>query len=181
MPKGAQLMDLKARLQLASGETVLITTEQVIVGRGLSDTPEAAAIDLSAEQEKATVSRIHAQITRVDEHFELEDRNSSNQTRLNQEILAPRRRYRLSHGDVIEFGKVRCVFSLAGDEPQIYQGAVSNIRVYHNQGGNRNLIAIGVQGQLNHNPHHPAALQVPDLRDPANGADPPDPAGQSDV
>ena len=113
MPKGAQLMDLKPRLQLASGDTILITAEQVMVGRGLSETPEAAAIDLSAEQEKATVSRIHAQITRVDDHFEIEDRNSSNQTRLNQEILVSRRRYRLSHGDVIEFGKVRCIFNLA--------------------------------------------------------------------
>lgn len=170
MPIRAQSMHLKARLQLASGETVLITAEQVLVGRGLADTPEAAAIDLSAEQEKATVSRIHAQMTRVGDHFEIEDRNSSNQTRLNQEILEPRRRYRLSHGDVLEFGKVRCVFNLVGDEAKYYQGPVSNIRVYHNQGGRRNLIAIGAQGLLNHNAPHPAVLQVPDLMDPANGA-----------
>lgn len=154
-------MNLKARLQLASGETVLITAEQVMVGRGLADTPEAAAIDLSAEQEKATVSRIHAQITRVGDHFEIEDLRSSNQTQLNQEILEPRRRYRLSHGDVIEFGKVRCVFNLVGDEAKYYQGPVSNIRVYHNQGGHRNIIAIGAQGLLNHNAPHPAAKISP--------------------
>lgn len=101
---------LRAQVQLPSGLTIPIQTEEVIVGRGVAPADETAAIDLSSEQEKATVSRIHAQITRVDDHYEIEDRHSSNQTRLNNEILVPRLRYRLRNGDIIVFGKVRCVY-----------------------------------------------------------------------
>lgn len=99
-------------LQLPSGRTVTILTKQVIVGRGITDTAEAAAIDFSAEQEKATVSRMHAQLMRVGDRVEIEDLNSANGTLLNDQKLFPGQYYPLHNGDVIAFGRVRCVFKL---------------------------------------------------------------------
>jgi dUTPase len=47
---------------------------------GIVKTEEAAGIDLSAEQDKGTVSRIHVMIARTGNHFEIEDLNSANGT-----------------------------------------------------------------------------------------------------
>ena len=99
-------------LVLPSGRRLLLTMQEAIVGRGNPDGSQFVEVDLTEELERKSVSRRHARIIRAGSGFELEDLNSANQTRLNGELLAPGRRYPLHSGDVIEFGRVRCTFSL---------------------------------------------------------------------
>ena len=99
-------------LSLPSGRRLLITMQEATVGRGNPDGSQFVEVDLTEEPERKSVSRRHARIVRAGSGFELEDLNSANQTKLNGEALAPGRRYPLRDGDVIEFGRVRCTFSL---------------------------------------------------------------------
>jgi hypothetical protein len=99
-------------LALPSGRRLLLTMQEAIVGRGNPDGSQFVEVDLTEEPERKSVSRRHARIVRSGSSFELEDLNSANQTRLNGEPLVPGRRYPLHNGDVIEFGRVRCTFSL---------------------------------------------------------------------
>lgn len=85
---------------------------EAIVGRGNPDGTDPVEVDMTTESESSTVSRRHAKITRVGTGFEIEDLNSANTTMLNNEQLAPGRRYTLHKGDVVEFGKVKCTFSI---------------------------------------------------------------------
>ena len=96
---------------LPTGRRIAVVGASASIGRGLLTGPEAVDVDLTSEQEKASVSRRHAQITRVGNHFELEDLASANGTLLNNEKLVPGRRYRLRNGDIVQFGSVRCRFS----------------------------------------------------------------------
>lgn len=98
-------------LRLPSGRIVPIAADRAEIGRGITNTEEAAAIDLMGEQFKETVSRLHAMITRVGDRVEIEDLRSANGTVLNGQRLIPGQRYPLRNGDVVEFGKVRAVFS----------------------------------------------------------------------
>ena len=97
---------------LPSGRQVSFMSQEAVVGRSNPDGSQSVEVDMTAEPERATVSRRHARITRTGADFELEDLNSANQTKLNQQPLAPGRRYPLRHGDVVEFGKVRCTFTV---------------------------------------------------------------------
>lgn len=97
---------------LPSGRKVPIVGEEAIVGRGNPDGTDPVEIDVTTEIESSTVSRRHARITRAGAGFEVEDLNSANQTFLNNEPLSPGRKYALHKGDVVEFGKVKCVFSI---------------------------------------------------------------------
>lgn len=99
---------------LPSGRRVPMVTQEATVGRGNPDGTEAVEVDMTTESESSTVSRRHARITRSNGGFEIEDLNSANQTLLNNEQLAPGRRYPLRRGDVVEFGKVKCTFSVQG-------------------------------------------------------------------
>ncbi|MGH2485674.1 MAG: FHA domain-containing protein, partial [Ktedonobacterales bacterium] len=97
-------------LRLPSGKTVPIAADRAEIGRGITNTEEAAAIDLTGEQYNETVSRIHALITHAGGRFEIEDLRSANGTVLNGQKLIPGQRYPLQNGDMVEFGKVRSVF-----------------------------------------------------------------------
>jgi hypothetical protein len=97
-------------LRTPLGLTFPLVTDRAEIGRGITNTEEAAAIDLTPEQDKLTVSRIHALIARAGDRFELEDLRSANGTTLNGQKLIAGQRYPLQNGDVIEFGRVRCVF-----------------------------------------------------------------------
>jgi hypothetical protein len=102
---------LSGMLTLPSGGGVALSAAQeTLIGRGPASGPDAVDVDLSNEPERATVSRRHAKIVRAASGFEVEDLNSANQTRLNGEPLTPGQRAALRSGDVLEFGKVRCVF-----------------------------------------------------------------------
>ncbi len=102
-------------LTLPSGRRVPIVTQEAIVGRGNPDGTDPVEIDMTTEAESTTVSRRHAKITRAGQGFEIEDLNSANQTVLNNEQLQPGQRYPLRKGDIIEFGKVKCTFSVQGN------------------------------------------------------------------
>jgi hypothetical protein len=97
---------------LPSGRKVPIVGEEAVVGRGNPDGTDPVEVDMTTEIESSTVSRRHARITRAGAGFEIEDLNSANSTTLNNEPLSPGRKYALHKGDVIEFGKVKCVFSI---------------------------------------------------------------------
>jgi pSer/pThr/pTyr-binding forkhead associated (FHA) protein len=99
---------------LPSGRRVPVVTQEAIVGRGNPDGTDPVEVDMTTEAESSTVSRRHARITRANGGFEIEDLNSANQTLLNNEQLEPGRRYALRKGDVVEFGKVKCTFSVQG-------------------------------------------------------------------
>src|SRR6185437_8314038 len=97
---------------LPSGRRVPMVTAEAIVGRGNPDGTDAVEVDMTTEAEQTTVSRRHARITRAGGGFEIEDLNSANQTTVNNEQLIPGRHYPLRKGDVVEFGKVKCTFSV---------------------------------------------------------------------
>lgn len=99
-------------LTLPSGRRVMLPSTEAVVGRGSLSGPDMVEVNLASEQEQQTVSHRHARIWRTEAGFEIEDLQSTNQTVLNHEPLQPGRRYRLHHGDVIEFGTVRCAFTL---------------------------------------------------------------------
>lgn len=99
-------------LTLPSGRQVSLLAQEAVVGRSNPDGSQQVEVDMTAEPERATVSRRHARITRAGADFELEDLNSANQTKLNNQPLAPGRRYPLRNGDVVEFGRVRCTFHM---------------------------------------------------------------------
>lgn len=100
---------------LPSGRRVPMVTEEAVVGRGNPDGTDPVEIDMTTEAESTTVSRRHAKVTRSDRGFELEDLNSANLTKVNNEELKPGQRYLLRKGDVVEFGKVKCTFSIQGN------------------------------------------------------------------
>jgi hypothetical protein len=97
---------------LPSGRQVSLVAQEAVVGRGNPDGSQQVEVDMTAEPERATVSRRHARITRTGTEFELEDLNSANQTKLNNQPLVPGRRYPLRNGDVVDFGKARCTFHI---------------------------------------------------------------------
>ncbi len=97
---------------LPSGRRVPVVTEEAIVGRGNPDGTDPVEVDMTTEADSTTVSRRHARISRAGSGFEIEDLNSANQTLLNNEQLVPGKRYPLRKGDVVEFGKVKCTFSV---------------------------------------------------------------------
>jgi tetratricopeptide (TPR) repeat protein len=97
---------------LPSGRRVALIGPEAMVGRGALVGPDAVDVDLTSEAEKNTVSRRHACIRRTPDGFEIEDLGSANQTLLNHEPLQPGRSYRLHHGDIVEFGNVRCAFTI---------------------------------------------------------------------
>jgi hypothetical protein len=107
------------RVAASSGPTGIFTlpsgrqvsfAEEAVIGRSNPDGSQMVEVDMTAEPERATVSRRHARVTRSGSAFELEDLNSANQTKLNNQPLTPGKRYPLRGGDVVEFGKVRCTF-----------------------------------------------------------------------
>jgi len=57
-----------------------------------------------------TVSKKHAQIRQIDEGFEIQDLESSNQTRVNGEPLVPGVSHRLESGDKVRLGRVEMRF-----------------------------------------------------------------------
>jgi hypothetical protein len=100
---------------LPSGRRVPMVTAEAVVGRGNPDGTDPVEIDMTTEADSTTVSRRHARITRSGQGFEIEDLNSANLTTLNNEEMKPGQRYPLRKGDVVEFGKVKCTFSIQGN------------------------------------------------------------------
>ncbi|HLW01925.1 MAG TPA: tetratricopeptide repeat protein [Ktedonobacterales bacterium] len=102
----------KGVFTLLSGRRVALMGQEAIIGRGPLTGSSAVEVNLAGEQEQQTVSHHHACIRRIEAGFEIEDLGSTNQTLLNHEPLQPGCRYLLHHADVVEFGKVRCAFTM---------------------------------------------------------------------
>lgn len=58
----------------------------------------------------ASVSRMHARVTKEDENIYLEDLNSTNGTFQNNRRMHPYEKKKLEEGDEIKFGKVVFIF-----------------------------------------------------------------------
>ncbi len=91
-----------------------IVKKNVIVGRTDPKRGLSPDIDLTAIDQKMTVSRQHARIRYEETFFYIEDLKSRNKTRLGELTLAPLKPELLQHGDVIHCGSVRLVFKVPG-------------------------------------------------------------------
>ena len=71
-------------------------------------------IDLTPFDATGTISRRHARIHFEKDLFYIEDLNSRNKTRLDEEVLPSQQSEQLRDGDSVSFGAVKAVFRLLG-------------------------------------------------------------------
>lgn len=91
-----------------------IAKKNVIVGRMDPKRGLSPDIDLTALDQKMTVSRQHVRIRYEETFFYIEDLKSRNKTRLGELTLVPLKPELLQHGDVVHCGSVRLVFKVPG-------------------------------------------------------------------
>jgi len=91
-----------------------ITGKNVVVGRTDPKRGISPDIDLTAIDQKMTVSRQHVRIRYEETFFYIEDLKSRNKTRLGELTLVPLKPELLQHGDVVHCGSVRLVFRVPG-------------------------------------------------------------------
>ena len=91
-----------------------IVKKNVIVGRKDPKRGLTPDIDLTAIDQKMTVSRQHARIRYEETFFYIEDLKSRNKTRLGEVTLVPLKPELLQHGDIVYCGNVRLVFRVPG-------------------------------------------------------------------
>jgi len=91
-----------------------IAKKNVIVGRADPKRGFSPDIDLTAIDQKMTVSRQHVRIRYEETFFYIEDLKSRNKTRLGELTLVPLKPELLQHGDVVHCGSVRLVFRVPG-------------------------------------------------------------------
>ncbi len=91
-----------------------ISRRNVIVGRMDPKRGVSPDIDLTAIDQRMTVSRQHVRIRYEETFFYVEDLKSRNKTRLGELTLIPLKPELLQHGDILQFGSVRLVFRVPG-------------------------------------------------------------------
>lgn len=89
-------------LQEREPKYIYINETQKILGKD----PEKAHIVVGYEG----ISRLHAIVVKEGKACLVEDLNSTNGTKLNEEVLAPRKRYVLQQGDKVSFAGVDYIF-----------------------------------------------------------------------
>ncbi len=95
-------------LVLASGQTIALNGELMVVGRQdpvLGIFPEINLAD-------KTVGRRHAYLRNQQGRYTVEDLNALNKTRLNGVVLTPHEERALKDGDILRFGSVEVRFEL---------------------------------------------------------------------
>ena len=95
-------------LVLASGQTIALNGELMVVGRQdpvLGIFPEVNLAD-------KTVGRRHAYLRNQQGQYTVEDLNALNKTRLNGVVLTPHEERTLKDGDILRFGSVEVRFEL---------------------------------------------------------------------
>ncbi len=102
---------------LVQGETAkplrLEITERAAIGRPDEVDGFMPEIDLTPFNGRDKgVSRRHAEFVVIDNRLHLRDLGSTNGTRLNGQLLYPNRDYRLSDGDLLQFGHLFMVIKL---------------------------------------------------------------------
>ena len=93
-----------------------ISKKNVIVGRMDPKRGLSPDIDLTAIDQKMTVSRQHVRIRYEETFFYIEDLKSRNKTRLGDVTLVPLKPELLQHGNIVQCGSVRLVFKLQDKE-----------------------------------------------------------------
>ncbi len=88
-------------------------TERAAIGRPDEVDGFTPEIDLTQFNGRDKgVSRRHAEFVVIDNRLHLRDLGSTNGTRLNGQLLYPNRDYRLSDGDLLQFGHLFMVIKL---------------------------------------------------------------------
>jgi pSer/pThr/pTyr-binding forkhead associated (FHA) protein len=105
-----------AMLVLENGQQFSLRGETAVLGRSdpLEGIDPEVELSLCGGYERG-VSRRHALIRRDGEKWSLEDLGSTNGTILNQEKVVPGQPVPLAEGDVIHLGRLKAVFTIAGD------------------------------------------------------------------
>ncbi|HOU11850.1 MAG TPA: FHA domain-containing protein [Anaerolineae bacterium] len=107
VPAHLVIQDSQTTLHLPQGKA------EIIIGRDDPISNLFPDIDLTDYGgDKTGVSRQHARILFQNGRFFLEDRNSTNHTYLNEQLLEPWQPYPLRHGDEICFGRLKVRFYL---------------------------------------------------------------------
>ena len=103
-----------AFLRTRSGAMLGLESSLVIIGRKDTQTEAPLDLDLSQHDPSNALSRRHACIGRQGSNYYIQDLESMNGTRVNEEDVLPGRRMPLQDGDRIEFGRgVRVTFVTA--------------------------------------------------------------------
>ena len=93
---------------LSTGQSYPLPWEEMLVGRQVAKTGNFPEINFQDMQ----VSARHAYLYNRQGTFTVKDLNSTNKTRLNDQILEPHREYPLKDGDLLRFGRVDVRFEL---------------------------------------------------------------------
>jgi pSer/pThr/pTyr-binding forkhead associated (FHA) protein len=101
--------DWKVEFAFEDRKMVVNIQNTMLIGRVVDDDdPAMFALELSSfGGYQSGVSRQHAAITWHEGSLYLEDLGSTNGTRINENQLTARRKYRLRDGDVIEFARLK--------------------------------------------------------------------------
>ena len=101
-------------LDFAQGERIALEKARITIGRMLAGTNEGKPdINLSDLPEATTVSRTHALLEWSGEECTVTDLNSTNLTRLNDQVVPPQTPTRVRENDTLSFGKVAGVFHVS--------------------------------------------------------------------
>ena len=101
----------QARLVIIStGQTFALNGTKMIVGR--EDPKREIHPDIQINDPTMTLGRVHARLMNEKGTWLIEDQNSRNKTRLNDNILHPYEALPLKDGDILHFGRVEARFEL---------------------------------------------------------------------
>jgi HEAT repeat protein len=97
-----------------SGLIIPLTQRQSVIGRGSPQDEVLPDVDLRAlgVEHAPTVSRRHCRISWDGQYFLIEDLDSMNGTKLDEETLRPEEVHRLHSGDKISVGRVKLTFRI---------------------------------------------------------------------
>lgn len=95
---------------ITTGQTFVLSGASMIVGR--EDPKREIHPDIQINDPSMTLGRKHALITNAQGTWSVEDQNSRNKTRLNDEVLQPYEPHPLKDGDMLHFGRVEARFEL---------------------------------------------------------------------
>jgi serine/threonine-protein kinase len=111
-PSGAQGQTTPKLTLLSTGQVVLLTGSQAIIGRSDPHRQIYPEVDLSALDTDRMVSRRQARVLQHDGRFFVEDLRALNVTRLNGVPLRPNEERELYDGDILRAGNIEIRFSL---------------------------------------------------------------------
>jgi pSer/pThr/pTyr-binding forkhead associated (FHA) protein len=97
------------RLLLKATGSIFRLGDAVVIGRE----DATLQIDLDGYPDGKFISHRHAQITKIDEQYYVEDLGSSNHTWVNEKRLAQGQAEPLNEGDVLRLGKLELTFHLS--------------------------------------------------------------------